>query len=88
MLELPKELCFSSDDEDDELDNGDLSGFTVILKSKKPVKYVPDHEKESDGSKIGYNYEWHDSTKREKNLILEAPRPLTHVLKAASHQKT
>lgn len=55
-----------------------------MMKSKKTVKYVPDHERDSDGAKIGYNYSWHDSIKREKNLIIEPPRPLMHKVQQAS----
>lgn len=80
LLELPKELQFSSDDSDDE--SGDLAGFTVIVNSKKTVKYVPDQERDPDDAKIGYNYDWHESIKREKHLIIEAPRPIVSTLKA------
>ena len=85
MLELPKELQFSSDDDDAEegADSEDLAGFEVILRTKKTVKYVPDHERMSDGAKIGFNYKWHDSIRREKNLILEPPRATNHIHKSA-----
>ena len=69
-------MQFSSDDESENGEAGsDLAGFTVIINSKKTVKYLPDHERGSDGAKIGYNYAWHNSIKREKHLIIEAPRP-------------
>ena len=83
MLELPKELQFSSDDDEDEdaVASSDLAGFTVILKSKKTVKYGPDHERDLDGVKVGYNYPWHDSIKREKNIIREPPRPVVYTVR-------
>ena len=83
-------MQFSSDDDDDELGNGansDLAGFTVIINSKKTVKYLPDHERGSDGAKIGYNYAWHNSIKREKHLIIEAPRPTVSTIKASDFEK-
>ena len=80
---MPKELQFSSDDDEDELGCGDLAGFTVIINSKKTVKYMPDHERLSDGEKIGYNHAWIDSIKREKHLIIETPRPTVTTLKAS-----
>jgi len=77
---LPRELQFSSEDEDG-VDLKDLAGFTVILKTKKTVKYVPDHERDWNGDKIGFNYAWHESVKNEKNLIIEPPRPTVHIFK-------
>ena len=54
------------------------------MKSKKAVKYAPDHERESDFEKIGFNFAWHDSVKREKNLIIEEPRPTVHFIKPSN----
>lgn len=84
-LELPKELCFSSDDDDDL----DLAGFQLVVASSKqaPVKYLPDHERDSDGAKIGFNFMWHESVKREKNLIIEAPRPKVNTIRALTTNK-
>lgn len=61
----------------------DLAGFSVVINSKKTVKYMPDHERAADGAKIGFNYAWHDSIKREKHLIIEAPRPTVTTVKAS-----
>jgi hypothetical protein len=58
-----------------------LAGFSVVLKSKKTVKYLPDQERDSDGLNLGFNYAWHDSERREKNLIIEAPRPTVRIVK-------
>ena len=79
-------MQFSSDESDEGLD-GDLAGFTVIVNSKKTIKYMPDHERSSDGAKIGFNYAWHDSIKREKHLIIEAPRPTVTTIKASDFIK-
>ena len=81
-LELPKELCFSSDESDEDAED-DLAGFRIVVASKKTVKYMPDSESDLDGAKIGFNYKWHDSIKREKNLIIEAPRPKVNTIRAA-----
>ena len=59
----------------------------MIVNSKKTIKYVPDHERDSDGAKIGYNYAWHDSIKKEKHLIIEAPRPIVTNIKASDFAK-
>ena len=60
----------------------------MVINSKKTVKYVPDQERDSsDGAKIGYNYEWHESIKREKHLIIEAPRPTVTTIKASDFEK-
>ena len=44
---------------------------------------MPDHERSSDGAKIGFNYAWHESIKREKHLIIDAPRPTVTTIKAS-----
>ena len=61
-----------------------MASYRLIVKNKQPIKYLPDHERNSDGAKVGFNYAWHDTVKREKNLIIEAPRPTVHMIRAVA----